>query len=105
MDGPMNTTLEQIGLLGILPVAVMKDADQAEAVSRRLAFAGLPAIEVTFRTTAAARIIERIAANVPEMLVGAGTILTVDQARIAVASGVKFIVSPGLNPKVVEYCI
>ncbi len=101
----MNKILEQIGLLGILPVAVMKDADQAEAVSRRLAFAGIPAIEVTFRTQAAARIIERIAANVPEMLVGAGTVLTVDQARVAVASGAKFIVSPGLSPKVVEFCI
>ena len=66
---------------------------------------GLPCAEVTFRTDAAEESIRIISENYPDMLVGAGTVLTTEQVDRAVAAGAKFIVSPGLNPKVVEYCV
>ena len=101
----MNNILEQIGLLGILPVAVIKDETKAMPLAKALCEGGLRTIEVTFRTSAAARVIEQIAAGDSEMLVGAGTVLTIDQVRSAVDAGARFIVSPGFSSKVVEYCL
>jgi 2-dehydro-3-deoxyphosphogluconate aldolase / (4S)-4-hydroxy-2-oxoglutarate aldolase len=101
----MHTVLKEIGLLGIVPVIAIEKADYAEPLAGALIEGGLPCAEVTFRTTAARESIERIAKAFPAMVLGAGTVLTVDQVKMAVGGGAKFIVSPGFNPKVVEYCL
>ena len=91
--------------MGILPLAVVEDEKKALTLAQTLCKGGLPAIEVTFRTQAAASVIEQIAKDSLQMLVGAGTVLTVDQARTAINAGARFIVSPGFSPKVVEFCL
>ena len=101
----MNDTLKQIGSTGIVPVVVLNKADDADPLAQALVKGGLPCAEVTFRTDAAEESIRRIAKKFPEMFVGAGTVLTTEQADRAVGAGAKFIVSPGLNPKVVEHCL
>ena len=101
----MNDTLKQICSTGIVPVVVLNKADDAEPLAQALVKGGLPCAEVTFRTDAAEESIRRIAKKFPEMFVGAGTVLTTEQADRAVGAGAKFIVSPGLNPKVVEHCL
>jgi 2-dehydro-3-deoxyphosphogluconate aldolase/(4S)-4-hydroxy-2-oxoglutarate aldolase len=101
----MDKILEQIGLLGILPVAIVEDEKKAVPLARTLSESGLPVIEVTLRTQAAARVIEQIATDSSEMLVGAGTVLTVQDTQTAIDAGARFIVLPGFNPKIVEYCI
>lgn len=101
----MNEILRQIGNMGIVPVVKIDDAKDAEPLGRALIEGGLPIAEITFRTEAAGKAIESIASKLPEMLVGAGTVLSVDQVKRAVAAGAKFIVSPGLNASVVEYCV
>ena len=101
----MNAILEKIQELGIVPVVVIDDADDAISVAQALIDGGLPAAEVTFRTDAAEESIKRISKAFPDMLVGAGTVLTVEQVDKAVAAGAKFIVSPGFNPNVVKHCI
>ncbi len=101
----MNEILKQIGLTGIVPVVVLNNAADAMPLAESLIKGGLPCAEVTFRTDAAEESIRTIAKNFPDMLVGAGTVLSVEQVNRAVGAGAKFIVSPGLNPKVVEYCI
>lgn len=100
----MHQVLEQIQKIGIVPVIKLDDAAHAVPLARALCAGGLPVAEVTFRTSAAAEAIAHIAAEVPEMLVGAGTILTEQQVDEAVAAGAKFIVSPGTNPAVVRRC-
>jgi 2-dehydro-3-deoxyphosphogluconate aldolase / (4S)-4-hydroxy-2-oxoglutarate aldolase len=101
----VNPTLRTIGLTGIVPVVAIDDANNAVPLARALMDGGIPCIEITFRTTAAKDAMRQIAAAVPDMLMGAGTVLTVDQVKIAVECGAKYIVSPGLNRKVVEYCL
>lgn len=101
----MNAVLEQFGKIGIVPVVVLDDAKDAEPLAEALCKGGLPCAEVTFRTAAAEEAIRLISRKYPEMLVGAGTVLTTGQVERAVAAGARFIVSPGLNPKVVQYCI
>ena len=101
----MNAVLEQFQKIGIIPVVVLDDAKDAEPLGRALMEGGLPCAEVTFRTAAAEESIRIMAEKFPDMLVGAGTVLTTEQVDRAVAAGAKFIVSPGLNPKVVEYCV
>jgi len=100
----MNPILEQFQKLGIIPVVVIDDAKDAVPLAKALCEGGLPVAEVTFRTDAAEEAIRLMAEACPEMLVGAGTVLTTEQVDRAVAAGSKFIVSPGLNPKVVKYC-
>ena len=100
----MNPILEQFQKLGIIPVVVIDDAKDAVPLAKALCEGGLPVAEVTFRTDAAEEAIRQMATACPEMLVGAGTVLTTEQVDRAVAAGAKFIVSPGLNPKVVKYC-
>jgi 2-dehydro-3-deoxyphosphogluconate aldolase / (4S)-4-hydroxy-2-oxoglutarate aldolase len=100
----MNRILEQIALMRILPVVVMEHEDHAERLAETLDGAGLPCAEVTFRTDAAKKVIARMVKAKPSMLVGAGTVLSLDQAKSAVDSGAQFIVSPGLNRTIVEYC-
>lgn len=101
----MNKVLEKIQKIGIVPVVVLNDAEDAEPLGKALCKGGLPCAEVTFRTDAAEESIKIMSETFPEMLVGAGTVLTTEQVDRAVAAGAKFIVSPGLNPKVVKYCI
>ena len=101
----MNAVLEKIEKIGIVPVVVLNDAKDAEPLAKALCNGGLPCAEVTFRTEAAEESIRIMTEKFPKMLVGAGTVLTTEQVDRAVAAGAKFIVSPGLNPKVVQYCI
>ncbi len=99
----MNEVLQKIYEIGIVPVIALDDAEKAVPLAKALVKGGLPAAEVTFRTAAAEEAIKRIVAEVPEMLVGAGTVLTKDQADRAIAAGVQFIVSPGFNPEITKY--
>ena len=101
----MNEVLMKIGQMGIVPVVVLNDVKNAVPLAQSLINGGLPCAEVTFRTEAAQQSIAEISKNFPQMFVGAGTVLTIEQVDRAVDAGAKFIVSPGFNPKVVEYCI
>ncbi|MCL1845369.1 MAG: bifunctional 4-hydroxy-2-oxoglutarate aldolase/2-dehydro-3-deoxy-phosphogluconate aldolase [Defluviitaleaceae bacterium] len=95
---------EKLSELKIVPVIVINDAEKAVPLARALCEGGLPCAEVTFRTAAAADAIRAISQAFPNMLVGAGTVLTTAQADEAAAAGAKFMVSPGLNPEVVRHC-
>ena len=101
----MNPVLEQIQKTGIIPVVVLDDAKDAEPLAKALCEGGLPCAEVTFRTEVAEECIRIMSEKFPEMFVGAGTVLTTEQVDRAVAAGAKFIVSPGLNPRIVKYCV
>lgn len=101
----MNEVIAQFQKLGIIPVVVINDAKDAVPLAKALCEGGLPVAEVTFRTDAAEEAIRLMCEACPDMLVGAGTVLTTEQVDRAVAAGAKFIVSPGLNPKVVKYCL
>ena len=101
----MNEILKKVGLYGIVPVVKIDDAEKALPLAGALCRGGLPVAEITFRTACAEEAIKAICKEYPNMLVGAGTVLTPEQADRAVAAGAKFIVSPGLNPKVVSHCI
>ncbi len=91
--------------IGIIPVVVLEDAKDAHALGESLMKGGLPAAEVTFRTDAAEDVIRILSKDFPDMLVGAGTVLTCEQADRAMAAGAKFIVAPGFNPHVVKHCL
>jgi 2-dehydro-3-deoxyphosphogluconate aldolase/(4S)-4-hydroxy-2-oxoglutarate aldolase len=86
-------------------VIVIDDPDSAPALGRALVEGGLPCAEVTFRTKAAREALARLTSECPEVLAGAGTVLTSSQAREALDAGAKFIVAPGFNPAVVDYCL
>lgn len=101
----MNEVLSRIQEIGIVPVVVLNDAKDAAPLAKALCQGGLPCAEVTFRTDAAEKSIRIMKEQFPEMLVGAGTVLTTEQVDRAVAAGASFIVSPGLNPKIVKYCV
>lgn len=101
----MHEVLKKIQEIGIVPVVVLDDVNDALPLGKALCEGGLPCAEVTFRTEAAEECIRVMSENFPDMLVGAGTVLTTDQVDRAVAAGAKFIVSPGLNPRIVKYCV
>ena len=101
----MSDILEQLAGYGVVPVVVLNRAEDAKPLAEALCKGGLKCAEVTFRTDAAEESIKIMTENFPDMLVGAGTVLTTEQVDRAVAAGAKFIVSPGINPKVVEYCV
>ena len=101
----MNEILKQIGEIGIIPVIAISDAEKAVPLAKALMAGGVPCAEVTFRTAQGEECIRRIAKEVPEILLGAGTVLTIEQVDRAVNAGAKFIVTPGFNPRVVEYCV
>lgn len=101
----MNPIVEEISKIGIVPVIALDDVKDAKPLAEALCKGGLPCAEVTFRTDAAEESIRIMAKEFPEMLVGAGTVLTTEQVDRAIGAGAKFIVSPGLNPKVVSYCL
>ncbi len=100
----MSEILERIREIGIVPVIVLEDAKDALPLAEALIEGGLPCAEVTFRTAAAEASIRAISEAYPDMLVGAGTVLTTEQVDRAVDAGAKFIVSPGFNPRIVKYC-
>lgn len=101
----MNEVLKKIGSTGIVPVVVLNNVNDAEPLAESLIKGGLPCAEVTFRTDAAEESIKMMTTKFPDMFVGAGTVLTTEQVDRAIGAGAKFIVSPGFNPKVVEYCL
>ena len=97
--------LEQIENSGIVPVVIIENSDDAVPTAEALLAGGIEVMEITFRTAAAAESIRKVAAEVPEMLVGAGTVITIEQCRQAVECGAKFIVSPGYDEEVVSWCV
>jgi len=101
----MKTLEEQFYEYAVVPVVVLDDADDAAPLAEALIKGGLPCAEVTFRTEAAEESIRIMSEKYPEMLVGAGTVLTTEQVDRAVAAGAKFIVSPGFDPEIVDYCM
>lgn len=101
----MKTLEEQFYDYAVVPVVVLDDADDAAPLAEALIKGGLPCAEVTFRTEAAEESIRIMSEKYPEMLVGAGTVLTTEQVNRAVAAGAKFIVSPGFDPEIVDYCM
>lgn len=101
----MDNVIKELGKIGIVPVVVIDNAEDAVPLANALTEGGLPAAEITFRTAAAAEAIRRIREACPDMIVGAGTVLTCEQADEAIAAGSQFIVSPGLNPEVVGHCL
>jgi len=101
----MNEVLKKIGELGLVPVVKIERADDALPLGKALIKGSLPVAEITFRTAAAEEAIAMLTRELPELLVGAGTVLTVDQAKSAVSAGAKLIGSPGFSPKGVDYCI
>ena len=101
----MNKMIDELYSIGLIPVIKIENADDAIPLAKALIDGGLPAAEITFRTSCAAEAIKKITEAYPEMLVGAGTVLTTEQVDAAIAAGSKFLVSPGLNPKVTAYCL
>ena len=101
----MKDITESFEKLGVVPVVVLEDAKDAVPLATALVEGGLPCAEVTFRTEAAEESIRLMMERFPEMLVGAGTVLTVEQVDAAVRAGAKFIVSPGFDAEIVDYCI
>ena len=101
----MKELYEQFHKLGVVPVVVLDEVKDAAPLAKALVEGGLPCAEVTFRTEAAAESIKVMTQAYPEMLVGAGTVLTTEQVDEAVVAGAKFIVSPGFDAEIVDYCI
>ncbi len=100
-----NKVIEEVSKIGIVPVIALNDVKDAEPLAKALIAGGLNCAEVTFRTDAAEESIRIMAEKFPEMIVGAGTVLTEEQADRAMNAGAKFLVSPGLNPKILAYCV
>lgn len=101
----MKTLEEQFYDYAVVPVVVLDDAEDAAPLAEALVKGGIPCAEVTFRTEAVEESIRIMSEKYPEMLVGAGTVLTTEQVDRAVAAGAKFIVSPGFDPEIVDYCM
>ena len=101
----MKEIAERFQKLGVVPVVVLENEKDAVPLAEALVQGGLPCAEVTFRTEAAAKSIQLMAEAYPDMLVGAGTVLTKEQVDEATEVGAAFIVSPGFDPEIVDYCI
>jgi 2-dehydro-3-deoxyphosphogluconate aldolase/(4S)-4-hydroxy-2-oxoglutarate aldolase len=99
-----STTFDKLARLRLIPVIVIERAEHAEPLLNALISGGLPCAEVTFRTPAAAEAL-RVMAATSGVVVGAGTVLTIDQVKQAVDCGAQFLVAPGFSPKVVGYCV
>ncbi len=99
------TVLERLRNSIVVPVVVLDSADDAIPTANALVAGGVDVMEITFRTAAAPEAIRRVAEACPDMLVGAGTILNLEQCKLAVDMGAKFIVSPGLDSEVVAWCV
>lgn len=96
---------EKISQFGLVPVVVLEDERDALPLAKALVEGGLPVAEVTFRTAAAEASIKKMCEAYPDMVVGAGTVLNIEQVEKAVAAGAKFIVSPGYDEEIVNYCL
>jgi 2-dehydro-3-deoxyphosphogluconate aldolase/(4S)-4-hydroxy-2-oxoglutarate aldolase len=103
--GGIMTVRERIGAAYLVPVTVMDDAARAVDAAKAIAAGGLDVMEITLRTGAGLPSIEAVAKNCPGIVVGAGTVLSLDACRQAMAAGAAFIVSPGFDPGIVEYCL
>lgn len=101
----LNKLVEELGNVGIVPVIKLDKVENAEKLAKALRDGGINCAEVTFRAKGADEVIKRMVKAYPDMLVGAGTVLTCEQADAAYAAGAKFCVAPGLNPKVVKHCL
>ena len=101
----MNEVLEKIGALRLVPVVKIENSKDAVPLGQTLLEARLPIAEITFRTRAAEAAIRALTAELPQLLVGAGTVLSVDQVKSAADAGARFIIAPGFNPSVVDYCL
>ena len=101
----MNEILKELEKNIIVPVVVLDDAKDSENLAKALVQGVLPCAEVTFRTDAAEESIRIMCEKFPEMCVGAGTVLTTEQVDRAMGAGAKFIVSPGFDPEIVDYCL
>lgn len=101
----MHPIMKTIGDTGLVPVIKIDDAAKAVPLGRALAAGGIPVAEITFRTAAAEEAIKAMAAECPELAVGAGTVISPELAKKAIAAGAKFIVAPGFNPATVDYCL
>lgn len=101
----MKTTEQKFYKMGVVPVVVLEQSEDAVLLAKALIDGGLPCAEVTFRTAAAAESIRLMVEKYPDMLVGAGTVLTTEQVDQAMEAGAKFIVSPGFDPEIVDYCL
>ena len=99
------TVLERMANAGVVPVVVIDDAKHAIPTARAMLAGGIDVMEITFRTAAAPDAIKSVSESCPDMLVGAGTVLNLEQCRLAIEMGAKFIVSPGFDRDVVAYCI
>ena len=100
----MDSVLERLGTLGLIPVVTLERAEDAVPLARALAEGGLPCAEITLRTASAVDAIRRVSAELPEVLIGAGTVLTPYDAQRAVEAGARYIVSPGFEARVVAWC-
>lgn len=101
----MEKMMQKISKIGIVPVVKLDHAKDAAPLAKALIDGGLACAEITFRTDAAEESIKNISKEFPEMLVGAGTVLTMEQLDKAINAGAKFVVSPGFNPEIVKACI
>ena len=101
----MMNVLDRLKQSGVVPVVVLDDAKDAVATAKALLAGGVDVMEITFRTAAAADSIKAVTENCPDMLVGAGTVITLEQCKKAVECGAKFIVSPGFDPEVAAWCV
>ena len=97
--------LERLSASGIVPVVVIEDAERAVDTANALLSGGIDVMEVTLRTAAGMAAIEKVAKQCPDMLVGAGTVITLAQGKAAVAAGAKFLVSPGFDRELVTWCV
>ena len=100
----MNT-MERMAASVVVPVVVLEDAKDAVTTAKAMAAGGVDVMEITFRTAAAADSIKAVSTECPEVLVGAGTVVTLEQCKTAVACGAKFIVAPGFDEDVVRWCV
>lgn len=101
----MSNVMKRIGDAGLVPVVVVDSAEDAVKAARALLDGGLDIMEITLRTEAGIEAIRSVTKAYPEMLVGAGTVLSVEKAKAAREAGAAFIVSPGLNEKLVQWCL
>jgi len=101
----MDSITRKLKDLGVYPIVVVRRLSDVAPLTEALLEGGLSCVEVTFRTEIAEQALKEIAGKVPEMFLGAGTVLTVEQAKAAAGAGAVFILSPGFNPAVVEYCL
>ena len=101
----MHPILQRLAEIRLVPVIKLEKAEDAVPLGRALLAGGLPVAEITFRTAAAADAIRLLSEHLPDMLIGAGTVLTIDQVKQAMGAGARFVIAPGFNPRIVDYCL